>query len=429
MDELVKMAMEREGFVAEIDTEWIENSMDYVLVSIIKELRLRGIAPTVRLVIDEINGLADKDPATLVRHFKQRMEVIVERDETYMAAVLREDFNKRALFSMFAEGPKKLRTESSEEIVAWIREESNKVAIPSKMADMRSTLKETISMLTDIYDGKTEPYWKTGSPSIDVTTGLYKRMLLMIAAQQKIGKTRFTCWLILQLLKNKPDLRVIWYPLEMHPSEVLVCMIANMTNINTRVITGKARMPTAEERDMIINAQAALKEYDLRFIKQNPTMGRITRDVERLSKDNDTVTIIDNMGLVQNDKGLDDLRFENECAKALVSLRDSSDSLILTLHHLSPESEGHHNKADMYEPETKHVRGSNKWADSVNAMWLLHRPDHYKKLAATMSPEHWAALQGLMVLKMPIAREAPAEMIRFGYDLGTCRFEDKGLPK
>lgn len=428
MEELVKMAMERESFVTEIDTEWIEDPMDYVVIAIIKELRARHIVPTVGAVVDEIKGMADQDPQALIRHFNQRMQVIVERDETYMAAVLREDFNKRNLFTMFNEGQKRLRTDSSQEILEWMREFAGKLAMPSKASDMRATLKETLSMLNSIYDGKTEPFWRTGSPSIDLTTGLYKRMLLMIAAQQKIGKTRFTCWLILQLLKHKPDLRVIWYPLEMHPSEVLVCMIANLTNINTRVITGKARMPTPEERELIVNAQVALREYDLRFIKQNPTMGNITRDVERLAKGQDTAVVIDNMGLVQNDKGLDDLRFENECAKALVSLRDVSDALLLALHHLSKESEGHFNKGDLYEPETKHVRGSNKWADSVNALWLLHRPDHYKKLAAAMSPEQWASLQGIMMLKMPIAREAPADMVRFNYSLGTCRFEDRGLP-
>jgi hypothetical protein len=109
-------------------------------------------------------------------------------------------------------------------------------------------------------------------------------------------------------------------------------------------------------------------------------------------------------------------------------MRQESHALILPIHHLSKESESHFNKADLFEPQTKHLRGSNKWADSVNALMLAHRPDHYPQLEEILGTNRWNELKGKMLIKVPISRAGPAGKISMKYDLSTCRFEEVVKP-
>jgi replicative DNA helicase len=425
MEELVRLLVDKPALWNNVDPEHIEDPIDFAIVSIGVELNKRGIVPTVAAIADELKVMEDSE--MMVRHLHSRMRVQVERDETYVLAMLMRDFNKRHLFNALNTGLQRLRTEEPEAVSEFINERLLKMSsnVPSSSASTAS--QNTLKFLQMIYKGETPAIWKTGHVKLDNTLGLYKEQIVMTAAQQKIGKSRFNINLCCELNKRQDFLNFIWFTFEMSDQEVIVCMIAYLTGIDTRIIEGKARRPTPEEEEVIKNAAKIVAEFPVEFFGKQMDMNQIRREVAKRATGN-TVVVLDNLGLIKNSKGLNDLQFENETAAALVAMRQESHALILPIHHLSKESESHFNKADLFEPQTKHLRGSNKWADSVNALMLAHRPDHYPQLEEILGTNRWNELKGKMLIKVPISRAGPAGKISMKYDLSTCRFEEVVKP-
>jgi replicative DNA helicase len=421
MEELVRLLVDKPALWNNVDPEHVEDPIDFAIVSIGVELNKRGIVPSVAAISDELKQMENSD--LMVKHLHNRMRVQVERDETYVLAMLMRDFNKRHLFSALNAGLQRLRTEEPESVSEFIAERLLKMSsnVPSSSGSTAS--QDTLKFLQLIYKGETPAIWRTGHVALDGALGLYKEQIVMTAAQQKIGKSRFNVNLCYELHKRQDFLNFIWYTFEMSEAEVVICMIAYLTGIDTKIINGQKRMPTSEERSIIENAAKIVADFPVRFFTKQMDLNQIRRESAKLATGN-TVIVLDNLGLVKNSKGLDDLRFENETAAGLVGMRQETGALILPIHHLSKESESHYNKAQLYEPQTKHLRGSNKWADSVNALMLLHRPDHYQQLEELLGAARWKQLQGKMLVNVPISRAGPRGEVSMKYDLSNCRFEE-----
>lgn len=421
MEELVRLLVDKPALWNNIDPEHVEDPGDFAIVSIGVELNRRGIVPTVASIADELKVMEGSE--ILIKQLHSRMRVAVERDETYVMAMLVRDFNKRHLFNALNTGLQRLRTEEPEAVSEFIGERLLKMSSAMQSSSAAVSSQNTLKFLQMIYKGETPALWRTGHTKLDQTLSLYKEQLVMIAAQQKIGKSRFAINLCCELQKRQDFLNFIWFTFEMNDSEVMVCMIAYITGIDTRIIEGKLRKPTPEEQEIIENAAKMLRDFPVEFFSKQMSMDQIRKEVAKRATGN-TVVVLDNLGLVKNAKGLDDLRFENETAAALVAMRQESQPLILAIHHLSKESESHFNKAQLYEPQTKHLRGSNKWADSVNALVLLHRPDHYQQLEEVLGAAGWAKVKGKMLVNTPISRAGPRAEVRMKYNLSNCRFEE-----
>lgn len=420
MRELVKVLMEKPALLSGMDPAMVEDGMDYMIISVMIELHKMGVIPTEAAIRDELKDFDNS--AELNIHLAKRMREVVERDESYIMNVLREDYNKRLIIEISNEALKRVRTESSAEVDKYVREGLSRMSVPVQVTDSRKASVDVMAHLQAIYSGQVPPYWKTDIPELDKVLGLTPRMLYMIAAAQKTGKTRYATSLVMMLMKHQPEMNVIWYSLEMHAVEMSICIIAWLTGISTRVISGKDRMPNKEEMSAIKNARVIMDKLNITFIdKIKPTMDEVRRQVDKMMKPN-TVVVIDNLGLLRNDRNMESTSFENANAMGLVDMRDNTDACIIALHHLTKESLSHFNKGDAYEPKVAHIRGSNKWADSVNLLNLLHRPTMYKDLRKAMGEEVWKAAQDKMQVNTPISRDGAQGELILKHDLSTCRF-------
>lgn len=418
MKELVRVVMEKPSLLSSIDPAQIENADDFVIISLMAELHKQGIIPTTQAVADELAQM--EDGKNLVRHLLARMAVPVERDETYLLSAMREEYNRKLLFSLFNEGLKALRNDPALSVVDMVNKGLSGISMDTPVINNDDAARSAMENLSRIYSGLKEPYWQTNLPKLDRVMGLTQRMLVMIAAQQKTGKSRAVTHLVMELIKHHPELDVRWWSLEMHSDEMFILIISWLTGIDSRVINGKSRMPTKEEIDVIHKAADMARKFPITWLgRKKPTMDVIKRDT---LKHKPKLVVIDNLGGIINEKDLNDIQFENRNAQELVDMRDNSDSCIIALHHLTKESMGHFNKENAFEPQVRHVRGSNKWADSVNLMILLHRPEMYDELKRTMSAESWLACQNKIHVKVPLGRDGPQGEVVLNCDMATSRF-------
>lgn len=248
--------------------------------------------------------------------------------------------------------------------------------------------------------------------------------LFMLEDHTVVHNTRIMVNYMMRLLRHNKGLSADFFTFEMHTTEVIICLIAHITGISTSVIKGRSRKPTPDEWKHIVNANGMVKELPITWHDTKMSIDGIRRQVDRNVTEKHMV-VIDNLGLIRNERNLDELRHDNEVASSLVDMRDKTGALIFLLHHLSKESESHHNKKDAFEPNTKHLRGSNKWADCLNSLILVHRPAAYPELQESFFSEKWNELQDEMLIKVPITREGSPTRLMMKHKLECCQFVEK----
>jgi replicative DNA helicase len=107
------------------------------------------------------------------------------------------------------------------------------------------------------------------------------------------------------------------------------------------------------------------------------------------------------------------------------ALRDSTNSTIFAVHHLTKESESKWNKEAGYEPKINHIRGSSRIADFANQVILLHRPDNYDDImeeARRAGKEK--QLRGLFIVDIAANRDGDTGKIIMRHDIAHCFFHE-----
>lgn len=415
---LVPALLKETDFIRKVPIEQILDAEEQAIVSMMQSLLGMGVVPTKSNMLEELASTPE-----LKTEFLKMLANDPEHDLSYVLANIRKEYNEQTLFNGLSQSLTALRDEGVDEALEVFESSRKKLASSSTATGMDDAARSAIGRLRMIYEGHVKPSWQTGFSKFDSQVGLDQRKLIMIAAQAKIGKTRFTSALINGLIKRQPDISVDWYTFEMHPDEVIILLIAMLTGIDTRIIEGKMGKPDESVIKLILNAEEIIRSLPIRWFNTPCTVEDIGRNTESMLGKKRLV-VVDNIGLVKDDKGRDELSLDKHLSSSFVQMRDQTDALILVLHHLSKTSEGHLNKSDFYEPQVTHIRGSNKWVDSVNGLIMLHRIDAYKQLEKMMTPEQWQRAQGKMFLKVPAMRGAPAFELKLEASLGLCRFSE-----
>jgi replicative DNA helicase len=421
MKGLIRALFEEPGLLDEITPEMEEDGNGFTVISYMTEIWRRGIKPEPKDVLNELKTAGEH---AAVKHLRERLQDELEFSRDYAVQMLKEDYGHRKLFTMLNEGLRRNNTDSVSDVLRFIDEETRTVAVGSKPKNMDQAVQDTMAHLQRIHDGTQPATWKTGHKRHDLEIGFAERMLVMIAGQQKQGKTRIMVNYMMRLLRHNKGLSADFFTFEMHTTEVIICLIAHITGISTSVIKGRTRKPTPDEWKHIVNANGMVKELPITWHDTKMSIDGIRRQVDRNMTEKHMV-VIDNLGLIRNERNLDELRHDNEVASSLVDMRDKTGALIFLLHHLSKESESHYNKKDGFEPNTKHLRGSNKWADCLNSLILVHRPAAYPELQESFSSEKWTQLQDEMLIKVPITREGSPTRFMMKHKLECCQFSEK----
>jgi replicative DNA helicase len=411
--------------LATISSDHLADPEDKAIVKAMEIISDKGNAPTPHAIRELIKQLPDEaDRNNLSRILDQCLAAPLDKesDPEFIIENAKEDYNIKILFDLGNQMMKGTKEMTSEEIVNELMDGLGKMASTTHTESIKDTVEETLNDIIEVASGKKKAYWPTGDDRFDEYVAMCARLLIVVAAQKKIGKTRFIVDRVLRLYRKNKFLNFIWYSLEMRPSELIVCMIAWITGHSTRYISGKDGPIEPEHLEEILRTKHLLLQLPIRFVGRSKTVDAMCRDIRRWVK-GPTVVIIDNIGLVELMPNMTDTQNEDHIAKRLQALRDELDLCIIALHHLSKESESRFNKDDHYRPKVTHVRGSSRIIDYANQLWLLHRPGHYKDLKDVFG-DSWEEIKKRFLVDIAINRDGEAGEVMFTHDLASSHFKE-----
>ncbi|MEO7399055.1 MAG: DnaB-like helicase C-terminal domain-containing protein, partial [Ilumatobacteraceae bacterium] len=285
---------------------------------------------------------------------------------------------------------------------------------------------DTIKKMRDIKEGKKRSILNTGLDKFDEVVALSEKKMICIAAQKKVGKTRFTVDLIDRIIGNNKDVAVQWFSLEMLSDELVRCFISRKVKLTDKQLMGKGHTLTDFEMNHIEAAYEYFKKYPIEFIDEPVNVFNICSRFERFAEKHKgklPILVIDNLGLIKPHIENSNL-YEDDIARMLKNLRDITGGIIIFLHHLTKESESKWNKETAYEPKTTHIRGSSRIADFSNQILLLHRPDHYSDLVEEAKAKG-LDIKGIFQVDVAANRDGSEEKIIFRHQIQHCLFEEK----
>lgn len=223
------------------------------------------------------------------------------------------------------------------------------------------------------------------------------RQLILVAAEKKIGKSRFVIALAngISQLNSLPILAFTW------------------------------EMTAGEYKAAFKLVDATMSQI---FVVSNGmNIFEVCRIiVEFCEEHGSAVVIVDNIGLVQK-HSRDPNAVDDDIAAALKTVRDDTGSLIFAIHHLTKSASHKGNFEQDYEPTMTDIRGSGRLQDYSNQVWMLHRPSFYDDLIQhyerTIEDKKLVRLlKKLFLVIIRLNRSGPTGYVRLGTELKNNKF-------
>lgn len=346
----------------------------------------------------------------------------------YHLEYMLEQYRKKVLLDMAKAITQNIAKKSSKELA----EELNLGLRDVNTADVKTTsfreaYKKTIGQIKDINAGNLRTSLITGHSQFDIKVSVSENKMILIAAQKKIGKSRFVIDLIDRICTRNDNIAIQWYSFEMRSEELIRCFISRKVQLTEHQLLGKNYKLNADELSKVEAAYNFFQNYPIEFVDEPLNIFGITSKFESFKHkhpDKHCICIVDNLGLIKPHLN-DSLQFEDDVARMFKSLRDSTNSTIFAVHHLTKESESKWNKEAGYEPKINHIRGSSRIADFANQVILLHRPDNYDDImeeARRAGKEK--QLRGLFIVDIAANRDGDTGKIIMRHDIAHCFFHE-----
>ncbi len=430
VNELLKHCFTSPALLDQVDPDWLRRGDGHsrTVAEILQtaiELRRKEVVPTPQNVASQ----DVEDPASILDFINQCLEVDAIMGWTYVLAQVKEDFTTMIYQHIGLEVTRMVNEGASNEDVGTFIANTQR-EIPSRTSGMRMevAVDNSFRHFERVYSGEVPGSWVTGNNRLDNAFMWGPRNIALMAALQKSGKSRAVFAICMALLKNQTNLNLEWFNFEMSQLEMVACSIGNKLGLNTNIILGKAgMMPSTAQRELIMRTRNELRSMPIRFHSGQMRIGEIKRIAARNATEN-TIVVIDNLGLIKGEPGLSDNQQDDLVAKELVSIRDEYGPLIIPIHHLSKESTSHFNKDEHYEPDVRHIRGSARIADYANFVGLIHRPEMFEdKLREIFGEVKWQQFIGKMLVKMARGRDADPIRIMMDHQLNCCRITESAI--
>jgi replicative DNA helicase len=344
-----------------------------------------------------------------------------------------EYFKKKALLKLAEWIPKHIDSKSIKEIADILTVVSDNIL---RTESEEKQIQDITAKVKDFYiNGMSQNYLLTGNPFFDMYVGFRKNLFLLIAADKKMGKTRYLSRLMYDLILNKQKVDISWHTLEMPATDIIQSLVATITGIPEMIIKELKRKRTEYETKEVINALDEINSMPIEFNDKPVDIHQVCRRFRSFCKrkaPNDTikVLIVDNIGCLAQTSD-NETSSENEIARRLMQLRDETDGLIIALHHMGKDVNSKFNKDRGYEPTLNSVRGTNRLPDFANITLLLYRPSTYKDLLAEVKgmndPVFYTKFR--KYLKIIIAANRTGSMddkseIHYTHDMDIMQFKE-----
>lgn len=422
MDELIRVFLDDPTLLDGFQPIYIsdnENDEDRLLVEFMIELRSKGIKLTPAALRDI---LGDMKSEHLLEHLAERLNAPVERDPDFVIRYVKAQYNDRVYFKLFNDGLRLMNDKpTTEEVERFIDDRRKQVAASSRANEMAKAVPNVFLNLRKVYESGRPDIHRTGYIDVDENIGFAPRQVIVVAAKQKVGKTRWVRAIVNGMLQHQPHLRCKWFSWEMSEEELIALDIAAITGIETGIVRGRKGMPDDRQFDMIMKTEEMLSQRQMVHYTQRMTMSQIRR--ENADADRNTLIILDNLGLVVPEES-NDVQQDNFAAGMIAGMRDETDACIIPIHHLSKAVEHWSNRANFFEPSVGHVRGSARIIDYANGLIIPHRVSQYPELETVLGAEKWAKAQNTIQIKCEAMRDSAAGSFKMKHEIEKGRFFD-----
>lgn len=301
-------------------------------------------------------------------------------------------------------------------------------SIDTKSVSFSEAYRNAVTAIREIHEGKTRSMLSTAQPLFDKTVSLSKSKYILVAAQKKIGKSRYMVDLIDKVINNNTNIAIQWYSFEMQSDEMIRCFISRRVSLTDRELMSRNYTLKDHEIEAVESAMNYFEKYPIEFIDEPCDVFQISSKFERFcesNQDKHCICVIDNLGLIRPHIN-EQTAFEDDVARIVKNLRDKTKSTIFMLHHLTKESESKWNKESGYEPKMTHIRGSSRIVDFANQVILLHRPDNYDDLVEMAKINGQInKIKGLFVIDVAANRDGEINKIACDHNIKYCVFNER----
>jgi len=291
----------------------------------------------------------------------------------------------------------------------------------SKVEDLNDETQESHMIVTkkrimDRHQGKEVPYIPTGLDRLDRIAWLDWCNFILIAAEKKIGKTRFAVQLAVNFLKQA--IPVKFFSLEMTAEELIRTFLLNLTSISEDLLMSRTGKMSNIQVKKTSEAFAFIGDGKLDIHEGLMSVHEISRKIGKFKG----VVFIDNLGLINSKEEADK---DPAIPKEIKKIRDRTGSVIFLLHHMTKAQSEAIEVA--YMPQLKFVRGSGRVLDYVNQVWLLHRPGFYRdltdELKKGLDKEQMEQITKMFLVDVALNRSGDTGTVRISHNIKMSQFE------
>lgn len=295
--------------------------------------------------------------------------------------LINENYSKNKLKKSLEESLKIIQKENSTALIDDLR---NKLYdIENRKINDQFLKGEDVAkkVVNEVFSGKKNIKGiRTGFNHLDnITTGLQKGDLIILAARPSIGKTAFALNLAKNILLLFDNVSIAFFSLEMPAEQLMQRMLSNIANINNYKFKEPEKL-NMEDKNKIIHALEKLKNKnffidDSGSIKLNEIVWKSKKLKEKGLLD---LIIIDYMQLIPVEFSKGSGNRQQEVAKISRTLKQLARELeipIIALSQLNRRVE----ERDSKRPVMFDLRESGSIEQDADIIAFLYRKDYYEK--------------------------------------------------
>lgn len=297
-----------------------------------------------------------------------------------------------------------------------------------------TSLKSSLETLFNKYESNEfDEFFQVGSPLLDTIFSLGTKDILLLGGKSGAGKTRFTCWMMLNLLKKfNNKVSIMWCNMEDDTPKMIRCFISIITRLTNDQLVQKDYTLSAKDMYDIGEAKKIIESFDIEFLDTNKHIAEISKVFHYFCvkrKNKFCILIIDNLMLLKDnsEKG-NQTEKDDKIAMTVKQItidnnRNGLKSAVIMLHHFTDEQLSSINIKTGYRPRDNHLKGSTRYRDISTIVMLINRPSNYPDLMNAY--KHIKAIMDYIYLvDITKNRNSKVGLIRFFGNLGINYFKE-----
>jgi replicative DNA helicase len=251
----------------------------------------------------------------------------------------------------------------------------------------------------------------TGFADLDeLTAGLQKSELVIVAARPSVGKTAFSLNLVRHIVVHEKQ-PVFFVSLEQSRTELAERMLCSQARVDSHRL--RKGTLTSDDMEKLIEAGSILREAPL-VIDDTPSQGmlRIAANARRLRHRREIkLVVIDYLQLIEPDNRRDPR--QEQVAQISRRLKFMARELEIPVIALAQVNRSSEDRQD-HRPRVSDLRESGSIEQDADTIFLLHRPDRYEP------GQH----EGIIEVIVGKQRNGPTGEVTLAYIKQFMRYED-----